>query len=148
MHAKLTQAIARRSEPGTRDYGIADTLIPGFELRIRRSGTKVWTYRYRTPEGRQRRYVVGRFPGVSATAARRLALTVASEVANGSDVQARKRAVRAEGGRARRSTLRHFLDDQYEPWATMHLKTATFQISRVKADFAAWLEKPMSDLNF
>ena len=72
MHAKLTQAIALRSEPDSRDYGIADTLIPGFELRVRRSGVKVWTYRYRTPEGRQRRYVVGRFPGVGAAGARRL----------------------------------------------------------------------------
>ena len=63
MNAKLTQAIARKSEPAARDYDIADTLIPGFELRIRRSGSKVWTYRYRTQDGRQRRYVVGRFPG-------------------------------------------------------------------------------------
>lgn len=147
MHAKLTQVIAHRSEPTSRDYDIADTLIPGFELRVRHSGTKVWTYRYRTPEGHQRRYVVGRFPGLGAAGARRLALTVASEVANGTDVQARKRAVRVEGDRARRSTLRHFLDDQYEPWAKTHLKTAAFQISRVKADFAAWMDKPMSDLN-
>lgn len=70
MHAKLTQAIARESEAAPRDYDIADTLIPGFELRIRRSGAKVWTYRYRTPDGRQRRYVVGRFPGLGASAAR------------------------------------------------------------------------------
>lgn len=68
-------------------------------------------------------------------------------MANGTDVQARKRALREEGARARRSTLRHFLDDRYEPWAKTHLKTAAFQISRVKADFAAWMDKPMSDLN-
>ena len=147
MHAKLTQAIARKSEAGPRDYDIADTLIPGFELRIRRSGSKVWTYRYRTAEGRQRRYVVGRFPGVGAAGARRLALTVAADVANGTDVQARKRAVRAEGARVRRSTLKHFLDEQYEPWATTHLKSAAFQIERVRADFAGWMDKPMSDLN-
>ena len=147
MHAKLTQAIARKSEAGPRDYDIADTLIPGFELRIRRSGAKVWTYRYRTQDGRQRRYVVGRFPGLGAAGARRLALTVAADVANGTDVQARKRVVRAEGARARMSTLKNFLTEQYEPWATTHLRSAEFQIARVRSDFAAWMDKPMSDLN-
>ena len=121
--------------------------IAGISVHLERNTHKVWTYRYRTPEGRQRRYVVGRFPGVGAAGARRLALTVAAEVANGTDVQARKREVRAEGARARHSTLKHFLDERYEPWATTHLRSGPFQIARVKADFVAWTDKPMVDLN-
>ena len=65
MHAKLTQAVAEKCEPNSGDYEIVDTLIPGFVLRVRPSGVKAWEYRYRNQEGRQRRYVVGRFPGIA-----------------------------------------------------------------------------------
>ncbi len=67
---KLSQAVARSTVTDARDIVIVDTQIPGFEFRVRRSGAKIWTYRYRNPEGRQRRYIMGRFPGVSATAPR------------------------------------------------------------------------------
>ena len=83
MHAKLTQAVAEKCEPNSGDYEIVDTLIPGFVLRVRPSGVKAWEYRYRNQEGRQRRYVVGRFPGVGAMAARRMVLTLAADVATG-----------------------------------------------------------------
>lgn len=59
----------------------------------------------------------------------------------------RKQVMREEGARIRQSTLRAFLDTHYEPWARTHLKTATFQIARVKSDFTGWMDKPMSDLN-
>ena len=147
MHAKLTQVVAEKSEQSDRDYDVVDTLIPGFVLRVRRSGVRVWTYRYRNPEGRQRRYVIGRFPGVGASAARRLVLNLAADVGAGADVQAQKRASRLEGERKRYNTLGTFLSEQYAPWAQAHLKTSKFQIARIEADFAGWMSKPLSDLN-
>ncbi|MGH8198919.1 MAG: tyrosine-type recombinase/integrase [Steroidobacteraceae bacterium] len=147
MHAKLSQAIAEKCEPSGREYEVFDTLIPGFVLRVRRSGVRVWTYRYRNSEGRQRRYVIGRFPGVGASTARRLVLTLAADVSAGADVQAQKRASRLEGERKRYNTLGTFLSEQYAPWAQVHLKTAKFQIARIEADFAGWMNKPLSDLN-
>jgi hypothetical protein len=147
MHAKLTQAIAANCEASGREYDVVDTIIPGFVLRVRLSGVKVWTYRYRNRDGRQRRYVIGRFPGVSANAARRLALAVVADVASGTDIQAGKREIRLEGERKRHNTLGTFLSEQYAPWASIHLKTSTFQIARIKADFAGWMNKPLSDLN-
>jgi integrase len=147
MHAKLTQAVAEKCERNSGDYEIVDTLIPGFVLRVRPSGVKAWEYRYRNQEGRQRRYVVGRFPGVGAMAARRVVLTLAADVATGADIQARKRDARLEGKRKRNNTLETFLSDQYGRWAATHLKTAMFQISRIKADFAGWMNKPLAELN-
>ena len=32
-------------------------------------------------------------------------------------------------------------------WATTHLKTANFQVSSIKADFAGWMDKPLANLN-
>ncbi len=133
--------------PGPRDLSIMDTSLRGLELRVRASGAKVWAYRHRLSDGRQRRLVLGRFPGIGATAARRLALQAAGDVARGIDVVTRKQATRRERVRIRQSTLRAFLDSQYEPWARTHLKTADFQIARIRADFVGWMDKPMSDLN-
>jgi Arm DNA-binding domain len=97
MHAKLTQAVAEKCEAAGSDYDIVDTLIPGFTLRVRPSGVKAWVYRFRNQEGLQRRYVIGRFPGLGAIAARRVVLTLAADVATGADIQARKQAARMEG---------------------------------------------------
>lgn len=80
-------------------------------------------------------------------AARRVVLTLAADVATGADIQARKRDARLEGKRKRNNRLETFLSDQYGRWAATHLKTATFQISRIKADFAGWMNKPLAELN-
>lgn len=95
----------------------------------------------------ERRYVIGRFPGVGASAARRLVLTLAADVATGADIQARKHAIRQQGARKRHNTLGTFLSEQYGPWAATHLKTSAFQIARIHADFAGWMRKPLSELN-
>ena len=133
--------------PGPRDLSILDTSLRGFELRVRASGVKVWAYRHRLSDGRQRRLVLGHFPGIGAVAARRLALQAAGDVARGIDVVTRKQAKRMERARIKQSTLKAFLDGQYEPWARTHLKTADFQIARIRADFIGWMDKPMSELN-
>lgn len=133
--------------PGPRDLSVMDTMLRGFELRIRASGARVWAYRHRLSDGRQRRLVLGHFPGIGAAAARRLALQAAGDVARGIDVVTRKQVTRMERVRIRQSTLRAFLDGQYEPWARTHLKTADFQIARIRADFIGWMDKPMSELN-
>lgn len=133
--------------PGPRDLSIMDTALRGFELRVRASGTKIWAYRHRLSDGRQRRLVIGHFPGIGAAAARRLTLEAAGDVARGIDVVTRKQVMRRERARIRQSTLRAFLDSQYEPWARTHLKTADFQIARIRADFVGWMDKPMSELN-
>ena len=147
MHAKITQSLVENAQPGARDQSILDTSLRGFELRVRASGAKVWAYRHRLSDGRQRRLVLGHFPGIGAAAARRLALEAAGDVARGIDVVTRKQVMREEGARIRQSTLGAFLESHYEPWASTHLKTATFQLARIKADFASWMDKPMSDLN-
>ncbi len=147
MRKKLSQKLARSVHANGADFVFADGQIPGFEFRVRRSGTKIWTYRYRNTEGRQRRYIIGRFPGLSATAARQLALALAVEVAGGTDVQERKTSVRDEGVRKREGSLRNFIVSRYRTWALGHLKSGTFQLERIEADFKAWLDKPMTELN-
>ena len=147
MHAKLTQSLVPSLQPGARDISVIDTNLSGFELRVRITGAKVWAYRHRLRDGRQRRYVLGHFPGIGAVEARQRALEVAGDVAKGIDVVSRKHSMLEEGERQRQSTLNAFLENRYEPWAKAHLRTADFQLNRIRKDFAGWLQKPMSDFS-
>lgn len=146
MHAKINQALLTTTARGPRDLMIVDEILPGFELRVRPTGTKIWYYRYRATDGRQRRLVLGRYPGIGAAEARQRAVAAAGDVARGVDLLARKRQIRVEHVRAAQSTLKYFLDKRYEPWAKTHLKTATFQLERIRVDFKSWLDRPITEL--
>lgn len=39
------------------------------------------------------------------------------------------------------------MTSKYEPWASAHLRSADFQIARIKCDFADWFDKPLAELN-
>lgn len=147
MQAKLTQQLARAAQPGTRDINITDSLLPGFELRVRPSGAKTWVFRYRLNGGPQQRLRLGGFPGVPAEQARKLALAAAADVAKGIDVQLRKSVAKVEAARQRASTLSVFLDDQYQPWAEGHLRSWKFQLKRIRSDFKVWLDRPLEALD-
>ena len=147
MKTKITQSIVANLQAAAQDVIVVDNSLPGFVLRIRPTGTKIWYFRYRIVGGPQRRLVLGRFPGVGAAAARQLALQAAGDVARGVDVLVRKREMRAEGERARHNTLTTFITQRYEPWALTYLKSAEFQVERIKADFADWMAKPLVDIN-
>lgn len=147
MQAKITQKLVTAIQPGAVDVNITDTSLPGFELRVRPSGSKSWVFRYRLNGGPQQRLRLGGFPGLPAEEARKLALAAAADVSKGIDVRLRKKAITADAQRQRASTVAAFLRDYYEPWALNHLRTAAFQIKRIKSDFLAWLDKPMESID-
>jgi integrase len=147
MQAKLTNAFVKEVNPKDRDFSITDAQLPGFELRIRPSGVKAFTFRYRIQGGPQQRLKLGNHPALSADEARKRALIAAASIANGIDVVARQRVDRANAARLRASTLRIFLEQQYEPWAITHLRTAAFQLKRIKSDFKEWLDIPMVEMD-
>jgi integrase len=147
MRAKLNHRTVAALESAKAPFDVRDTALSGFLLRVQPSGHKSWFYQYRTPEGRQTRLKLGDFPSLSADGARSVALERAAEATKGVDLVGRKRSEREEGVRARQRTLRAFLDSRYEPWATAHLKSADFQLARLRSDFADWLDRPMPELN-
>lgn len=147
MRAKLTRRTVVGLSIKATPYDCRDTDLKGFLLRVQPSGHRSWFYQYRTAEGRQTRSKLGDYPGLSPDGARALALERATEAARGVDLVARKREDRAEGERARLASLRAFLDGRYEPWAKAHLKSADFQLARLRSDFADCLDKPMHELH-
>jgi integrase len=147
MRVKLTAAFVKAAVPGVKDVNYTDAQLPGLELRVRPSGVKAWTFRYRLADGRQRRIKLGLYPAVTADQVRKLALVAAADVAKGVDVASRKRVAREDAARERVSTLKIFIEDQYEPWAKTHLHTAKFQLKRIRVDFSNWLDKPMREID-
>jgi integrase len=148
--AELTKRVVTALEPKGKPYEVRDTDLRDFLVRVEPGGTKSFYLVYRLAGGRKgkrKRYRIGTFPSLSADGARTIAKKVAGDVANGIDVQARKVAEREQAHKDRLSTLRAFLDGRYEPWAKAHLKSATFQLARLRSDFEGWLDRPMSDFN-
>jgi len=147
---KLTKRIVESLAPRTSPYEARDTELRNFLVRIEPGGTRSFWYTYRLAGGRKasfRRYRLGAYPGLSPEAARALARSVAGDVARGIDPQARRKAEREQAERDRYSTLRVFLEARYEPWAQAHLKSAAFQLARLRSDFADYLDQPLQSFN-
>lgn len=81
-----------------------DGQVPGLELRVSANGRKVWSYRYRTLAGVQRRMTLGIFPSVDVGDARAAALTALGVIAGGGDpANDKRKAKAAEANRKIRS---------------------------------------------
>jgi integrase len=141
---KLTKKTVEALKPGPEPYEARDSELKGFLLRIEPGGTRSWFFEYRI-KGRRNRLLLGRYKGLSPDGARELATIAAGDVAKGIDLQARKKAQRAESDRARNSTLEKFLE-RYAAWEVTHRKVR--HAARIKSVFpAGWLSQPLSAFN-
>jgi integrase len=147
MRAKLTKRTVDSLPIKPTMYAVRDTELKGFMLRIAPSGNRTWFFDYRNVEGRRLSYKIGNYPGLQPEGARRLAEEAAGKVAGRIDIQAEKKAVRVEAERAKVSTLGSFIEHRYEPWALTHLRRGDVAVARLKADFAKWLDEPLSTFN-
>jgi len=143
---KITKRAVETLPVRDRPYDVRDTELRGFLVRVETGGTKSFFLDYRL-HGRRNRYRLGAYPNLSPDGARALAQAIAGDVARGTDPQARRKAAREQGVRESLSTLRAFLDGRYGPWAKAHLKSADFQLARVRSDFADRLDQPLHDFN-
>ena len=81
-----------------------DSEVPGFGLRLTAGGAKSFILNYRNRDGTQRRLTIGRFPSLSATAARQQARELKAKVELGGDPLA------AQGEHRRALTFRGLVD--------------------------------------
>jgi integrase len=146
MPEKLTKRIVEALKPQEQPYEVRDDGVQGFLIRVQPSGQKTFYFDYRL-NGRRNRYKLGVAGNVSADGARELAKGVAGEVSRGIDPQERRKSERAKTEREKLSTLGAFLEARYEPWANTHLKSAAFQIARIRSDFADKLGEPLQAFN-
>ncbi len=91
---KLTSGFVTSIQPRDKDVVVWDTEIPGFGIRVRPSGKRVYILKYRTKQGRQRKPTIGQHGPLKADKARKIARRWLVDVADGGDPSADKQAVR------------------------------------------------------
>ncbi len=78
----------------SRDQWRWDAKLNGFGVRVKPSGCKTYVVQYRNVHGPTRRFTLGRHGVLTATQARKEALKILAEVAQGRDPSAERRAKR------------------------------------------------------
>lgn len=99
MKLKLDDRVVSGLKPvsGKRlDVFDTDAKSDGLMLRVEASGSKTWLVRYRTDDGRQRRFVLGRYPGLSLKDARTAARNARGAARDGNDPAGERRRAKAE----------------------------------------------------
>lgn len=82
---KITKTIIDKTEPAEADVYLWCSEVPGFGVRVRPSGRKVYVVRYRTQDGQQRKQNVARCSDVTPDRARDMARAIFGKVAAGQD---------------------------------------------------------------
>ena len=94
---RLTERSIKRIPRPAEGYTLTwDDQLKGLGLRTTTSGVKSFIVNYRNADGRQRRATLGRFPTLSATAARKRAQELLERVHHGEDPLDQQRARRGE----------------------------------------------------
>jgi len=146
MRLKFSKNTIERLASASKAYEVFDSELSGLIFRVEPTGRRSWYFSYRLA-GKRGKFRIGAYPGVTCEAARREATKLAGKVASNIDPQGELKQTRVKVERERVSTLKTFLKEQYEPWAQTHLKTAKEQIARIRADFGAWMDRPLNSLS-
>lgn len=143
----LTKTVVDQLKPRERPYHVFDEKVRGLVLRVQPTGRSTYYLDYRRADGRRTRFKLGAHGALSVDGARSLARQAAGKVAHQVDLNAERKAARVAAERSRASTLGVFIKGRYKEWAESELKSGAFQVQRLLADFADWLDKPMAALH-
>jgi integrase len=92
---KITKKTVDSEQPGDKEKFIWDSELKGFGLKVFPTGAKTFVYQYRTPEGRTRRYTIGKYSNtLTADQARKRAKEIEFEIRSGRDPMGEKQARR------------------------------------------------------
>src|SRR5690606_10839387 len=136
---RLTKPKIDAAAPKRKPYRLYDADVPQLYLRVLPTGIKTWYVNW----ARNRDTALGKWPGVTADAARVQAQQALIEASTGvPEVARRKEKV---------LTLRALLDveddESYGAWVQAHRKSGKATVQRIHSAFAELLDKPLTALN-
>lgn len=128
---KFTTSLIDGLEPGEREFSVWDTVVPGFGLRVRPTGSKSFIFVYRTAGGRAgstRRVTIGDAARLKLDPAREKAKELAGLAFAGIDT-AKEKAEEKETLKAEKEapTVSSLLDRFLRDHAKAHLKEKTWR---------------------
>lgn len=140
MNGKINNSLLTTLKAKTAAYEMNDTDLKGFGLRIQPSGVMSYFVRYRL-HGKQSRFVIGRTTEFTPAQARDVARSTLAGVNLGTNpLDERKPAKESK-------TLGKFLTEDFTPWAKTHRKAADGNLARLRMNFDAQWDKPLSEIN-
>ena len=121
MAQRITQKLISKLSPAPQgNYIEYDSEIPGFGVRITATGVVAFILNYRI-HGRERRYTIGRYPELTATAARERALQLRGRVLDGHDPLEERERDRSE------PTLGDLADQYLHEYAVTHKRPTSIR---------------------
>lgn len=140
MNGKINNTLLTALRPATAAFEVNDSDLKGFGLRIQPSGVMSYFVRYRL-RGKQTRYVIGRTSEFTPAQARDVARSTLAGINLGTNpLDDRKPLKEAK-------TLGKFITEDFAPWAKTHRKAADTNLARIRKNFDAQWDRPLSELN-
>lgn len=123
---RISKTVVAGAEPSDRDYILWDTAIPGFGLRVRKTGGKSFIFAYRTSGGRAGKWQRTTIKADNPEVARERAKALAAEHYAGADPAADKADAKREAEREKLTpTVGDVLDRFVNDHARENLKAKT-----------------------
>ena len=117
---KLTKRVVESIPPdGNRDVVVWDTVLPGFGVRVKSSGTRSYLVQYRNRHGRSKRSTIGQHGRITLDQARKQAKQLFADVGAGNDPVTERRAARDA------PTMNQLLDRYITDHVEIHNKART-----------------------
>ncbi|MCB1611082.1 MAG: site-specific integrase [Xanthomonadales bacterium] len=142
----LTGTDIERALPAAKAYRLADRKVPELKVRVQPTGRKLFELRYGPRQSKS--IILGRHPGMTLEAARasaRRTLVEISELGAPKAISARDEAqARATGQTIR--TLEEFIEHRLEDHLSVHNKSGTATLARLKSTWSALMDKPMGEI--
>jgi integrase len=140
VNHKINNTLLANVKPNVAAFEVNDPQLKGFGLRVQPTGVMSYFVRYRL-RGKQTRFVIGRTTEFTPAQARDAAKDRLAGVKLGSDPLDARKPVKDS------KTLGQFIDQDFAPWVTTHRKAADSNLARIRVNFAAHWDKPLTDLN-
>jgi integrase len=131
----LTAAAVRDLRAKDKPYEVRDERLRGFLVRVQPSASKSYYVEY----ARGRRIALGRADVIAPSIARHKAKAIIAQAVQGHDPRAARRQAKAH-------TLRSFLTDVYQAWASTNLRTGDAPVVRITGRFPELLDRKLGDL--
>lgn len=129
----------------------ADADMRGFVVKVAPAGTVAYTIRYRKPDGKQARRVIGYWPNMNPGEARELAKKALRDVDKKGDTTAEileRRRRKAEVTKIIGApTLADFITDRYADWLAANTRSADATVTRLRKAFAEFKDKPLTEFS-